>query len=725
MTIRSHLVMLVCAALLPVLIFAAVLIGLFWLQQRSAYDAGYLERARAIAIALDTEIGASIRVLESLALSSDLDANRIDRFAPTARLVLSSQPSWSTVALVEVSGRHIFKLTPQTDELGPVDIETFNRVVMTHEPAMSGLVRTGEARRFQTEIAVPVIRGDLVTHVLVAGIEPRLWLRLLSEYPMTADATITLLDQRGVIVARTLNNDRWVGSYPSQGLLDAARRFPEGAYRNTGLEGQWFYSAHKRLPHWNWTVATGVPGDDVEAALRGTTYAMAAAVVLVAGLAVALALLFGRRIASPIGELAHSAKALASGGHVPAAAADEIAEIDDVTHAFEEAARLLREREQALNAAIAREQQSRADAEAANRGKDEFLAMLGHELRNPLNAITTSLAVLKRTSAANDAATQSRDVISRQVGVLRQLVDDLLDVARVTRGKIVLNRRPFNLATAVTRTLGVMREAGRLGDHDLAVHCRDAWIDGDETRIEQVVSNLIDNAVKYTPPGGAITVSVAPEAKCATLEVTDTGVGIAAQLLPRVFDLFTQGERTLDRAQGGLGLGLTLVRRLVELHGGRVAAISAGAGRGATFTVRIPGIDPPVVADTSANEKPHVASAKRVVIVEDNEDGRQMLKALLRLHGHEVHEADDGLGGVAQVLRVRPDVAIVDIGLPGCDGYEVARRVRAAQDGAHIRLVALTGYGQRDARERAAAAGFDGYLVKPIEPDALAEILAD
>ena len=190
MTIRSHLVLLVCAALLPVLIFAAVLTGLFWLQQRAVFDAGQLERCRAIAIALDTEIGASVRVLESLALSPELDARRTETFASAARLVLSSQPSWSTIALVEASGRQIFKLTPQGDELGPVDVETFNRVVMTREPALSGLVRTGESSNFVTEIAVPVVHGDLVTHVLVAAIEPGVWLRLLSEYPMTADATI-------------------------------------------------------------------------------------------------------------------------------------------------------------------------------------------------------------------------------------------------------------------------------------------------------------------------------------------------------------------------------------------------------------------------------------------------------------------------------------------------------------------------------------------------------
>ena len=724
MTIRSHLVLLVCAALLPVLIFAAVLTGLFWLQQRSAFDEGYLERCRAMAIALDTEVSATIRVLESLALSADLDANHMDAFGSAVRLVLTSQSSWSTVALVEASGRQIFKLTPQSDELGPVDVETFNRVLVTREPALSGLVRTGEGRKFMTEIAVPVVRGDAVTHVLVAGIDPRVWLRFLAKYPTTPGATMTLLDQNGLVIARTLNDSRWIGERASPQLYQRSRARIEDAYRNYGLEGQYFYTAHRRSPQWGWTIATGVPAEDVEAALRGTTYAMAAAAIIVGILAVAFALLFGRRIAGPIAALAHSAKALAGGGHIPVAASDEIDEVDRVTRAFEEAGKLLREREQALNAAISREQQARADAEAANRGKDEFLAMLGHELRNPLNAISTSMGVLNRIAPPSEAAGESRAVISRQVSVLRQLVDDLLDVARVTRGKIALHRRPLNLAQCAQRTLAVMREAGRLAGHVVDVDCRDAWIDADDTRIEQIIANLIDNAVKYTPDGGRIGVRVGIDAEYALLEVSDTGVGIAPQLLPRVFDLFTQGERTLDRAQGGLGLGLTLVRRLVELHGGRVGAASRGVGHGATFSIRFPSIDPPAVAQAPGSGKLQMTSRKRVVVIEDNADGRRMLKTLLDLNGHEVHEADDGLAGVAEVLRVRPDVAIVDIGLPGCDGFEVARRIRAAENGKRTRLVALTGYGQEGARAQAIAAGFDGYLVKPIEPDALAEILA-
>jgi len=588
MTIRSHLVLLVCAALLPVLIFAAVLTSLFWTQQRTAFDQRYLERCRAMTIALDTEIGASIRVLESLALSADLDAGRMEAFAATVRLVLSSQSAWSTVALVETSGREVFKLTPKGNELGPVDVETLNRVLTGREPALSPLVRAGDGGKYTTEIAVPVVRGDVVTHVLVAGIEPQLWLRFLGKYPPPRDVTMTLLDQNGIIVARTLNNERWIGKRAAPALYESSRERIEGAYRNYGLEGQYLYTAHRRSERWGWTIATGVRAEEVEVALRSSTVAMAAAALIVGGFAVAFAILFGRRIAGPIAALSHSAKALASGGSVPVPAADEIAEVEQVARAFEEAGKLLREREQALNAAVAREQQARAEAEAANRGKDEFLAMLGHELRNPLNAVASSVAVLNLSGASDAQAAQSRDVISRQVDMLRQLVDDLLDVARVTRGKIVLQRRPLDLAKVVRGSLRAMREAGLLRGHEVAVDCRDVWINGDPTRIEQIFANLIENAVKYTPAGGRIGVGVRADAADALLEVSDTGVGIAPQLLPRVFDLFTQGERKLDRAEGGLGIGLTLVRTLAQLHGGSADARSDGAGKGSEVVVRLP-----------------------------------------------------------------------------------------------------------------------------------------
>jgi PAS domain S-box-containing protein len=371
---------------------------------------------------------------------------------------------------------------------------------------------------------------------------------------------------------------------------------------------------------------------------------------------------------------------------------------------------------------FARQEAARADADAANRAKDEFLAMLGHELRNPLGAISNAVHVLSRLGDSEARTMHARGVIERQVQHLGRLVDDLLDVSRVMTGKIILQLEPLDLADIVRRSLAALAgsEGGR--HHSIAVEIMAAWVDVDPTRMEQVVTNLITNALKYTPPGGAIHVSVRAEAGRAVLSVRDTGVGIAPELLSRVFDLFVQGERALDRTQGGLGIGLTLVRRLVELHGGTVEATSAGRGRGSTFTVRLPLASAPALAPSSAPSSAP-ATGRRVLVVEDNDDSRAMLRELLGLLGHEVHEAADGATGVARALELAPDVTLVDIGLPGLDGYEVARRIRRDPAGRHLYLVALTGYGLPEDRERAVAAGYDVHLVKPIDPAKLHGIL--
>jgi CheY-like chemotaxis protein len=290
----------------------------------------------------------------------------------------------------------------------------------------------------------------------------------------------------------------------------------------------------------------------------------------------------------------------------------------------------------------------------------------------------------------------------------------------------MLNTRPIDLAKAARRTVMMMSASGRLARHRVETDFREAWAVADETRIEQIVTNLVDNAAKYTQEGGTIFVRALPEGDQAVLEVQDNGMGIAPALLPRIFDLFTQGERTIDRAQGGLGLGLTLVRRLAEMHGGSIRARSAGPGQGATFTVRIPLAPPPAGARSREQAAQQAARDKHlnILVVEDNDDGRETLAMMLRLNGHQVHEADTGPGGVASLKSVHPDVAIVDIGLPGFDGYEVARRARAAPETRGVRLVALTGYGQEEDRRNARAAGFDWFLVKPADMGAISEILA-
>lgn len=368
---------------------------------------------------------------------------------------------------------------------------------------------------------------------------------------------------------------------------------------------------------------------------------------------------------------------------------------------------------------LAAEHAARAEAEAAGRGKDELLAMLGHELRNPLSAITTAIHVLETSPPAAPVTRRAHEIIARQNAHLARLVDDLLDVARVTSGKIALVRRPLELGQAVRHSLAALAASGRTERHRIAMDFEPVWADVDETRFEQIVNNLVGNALRFTPAAGRIEIGLRGEDGEAVLRVRDTGVGIAPEMLTRVFDVFAQGERGPDRGAGGLGLGLTLVRRITELHGGRVDAASPGVGHGSTFTVRLPALiappapAPPGVAATSPNGAP-----RRILVVEDNADAREMLHHLLNLAGHEVHEAADGPGGLEAALRLRPDIALVDVGLPGFDGYHLARCVRDSP-GPSIYLVALTGYGQPDDRRQAMAAGFDAHLVKPVNPDAL------
>jgi PAS domain S-box-containing protein len=364
-----------------------------------------------------------------------------------------------------------------------------------------------------------------------------------------------------------------------------------------------------------------------------------------------------------------------------------------------------------------------AETEAANRAKDEFFAMLGHELRNPLGAITGALHVIDLCGPGDERSVQARAIVTRQVRHLVRLVDDLLDVTRLTTGKITLSRRPVDLAAVTRRAVGGLAATapGR------RVECRaaePAWIEADETRLEQILTNLLGNAMKFTPASGVVSVTVGGEEGHAVLRVADTGAGIHPDLLPRIFDLFVQGHTGLHRREAGLGIGLTLTRRLVDLHAGRIEAASDGPGRGSVFTVTFPAIERPAEPPEMPSLVGRRSARRRVLIVEDHDDARQMLRHLLESLGHEVHEAADGISGLDRALTLAPDAVVVDIGLPGLDGYAVARQLRKAGRLGTL-LIAVTGYGQDGDRQRSAEAGFDAHLTKPIDPRALDVLLGN
>ncbi|MQA39201.1 response regulator [Rugamonas aquatica] len=377
----------------------------------------------------------------------------------------------------------------------------------------------------------------------------------------------------------------------------------------------------------------------------------------------------------------------------------------------------------AANQKLTREIEERQSAERQNHAKDEFLAMLGHELRNPLSAISSAASLIGLPGVSAEGVTRAKKIIQRQSQHLGRIVDDLLDLSRAMSGKILLNRAPLDLAALVAASLETYRATGRSADYQLVQDLDQGWIDGDATRLEQITSNLIDNALKYTPPGGRIEVRTWTENDDVVLSVRDTGVGIAADLLPHVFDVFVQGSSTLDRSQGGLGIGLSLVRRLADLHGGAVTAESKGPGGGSTFTLRLPRIEHQVAPAPLPAETGGEQGMPSVLLIEDNDDGREMMTMMLSCYGYDVRSAADGHEGVAAALRSRPDVALVDIGLPGIDGYEVARRLRADPATAGIRLIALTGYGLADDLRRVMEAGFDRHLVKPVDIDQLMEVI--
>ena len=368
-------------------------------------------------------------------------------------------------------------------------------------------------------------------------------------------------------------------------------------------------------------------------------------------------------------------------------------------------------------------QSERDRAEQENQAKDEFMAMLAHELRNPLSAISAATQVMEASHGQESATLRARSIIGRQVQHLARLVDDLLDVSRVVTGKIALEQRPLDFADLVHRAVAVCGE--RHNGHRLEVSTQPAWILGDLVRMEQIVNNIVGNAVKYTPAGRAIRVRVSADHGEAELRVEDEGYGIAPELLPRVFDLFVQGERTLDRAQGGLGIGLTLVRRLVELHGGSVSASSDGPGRGSVFSVTLPRIPMPQASPPPVQVGHHDVSSQRVLIIEDNRDAREMFRIMLELSGHEVLEAEEGVSGLEMLKSNPPDVAVIDVGLPGLNGYEVARRFREEPGSRSVVLVALTGYGTPEAQERSRKSGFNYHLIKPVNGEALEEIMRE
>ncbi|MGH7583347.1 MAG: response regulator [Gemmatimonadales bacterium] len=389
--------------------------------------------------------------------------------------------------------------------------------------------------------------------------------------------------------------------------------------------------------------------------------------------------------------------------------------------------RRVAERTAALEASVSRQLELSRSLQEADRRKDEFLALLAHELRNPLAPIRNAVDILRAKDAPDREATWCREVITRQTAQLTRLVDDLLDVSRISQGKIKLRNAPLDLGTVIAAAVETSRPLITAQHHELVVTQPEFTIKvyGDMTRLTQVVANLLNNAAKYQPERGRIELAVETANGHTMITVRDRGIGISPEAMPRVFDLFTQGDRGIDGLQGGLGIGLSLVKTLVELHGGTVRATSDGVGRGSLFTITLPtiAVGDDVTVAPSFNTTTATASPQRILVVDDNHDAAESLAMLLRLHGHDVIVAHDGPTALELVAAQDRAVVLLDLGLPGMDGYEVCRRLREQRhDG--VRIIAMTGYGQLRDRQRAHQAGVDAHTVKPVDLRELDQLLA-
>jgi signal transduction histidine kinase/CheY-like chemotaxis protein len=720
--IRTQLVALVAGVALPLFLLAGFVTWQLWQQQRHGYQQQFLERASAVRLALDTGFGATVRTLRTIGDATDVPAAELEvvlrrRF----QRFLENNPDWDSVVLTDPQGTVVITDTRPGAPPPPVlDAQGVRAALASDAGFISNLIPSAGGRHVVV-VAAATTREDGTPAVVYAAIRHTQWLSLLRSYPVSARGTLTLLDRESIAVARTLDDSVWVGKKAPAAFSARVSAQESGFFKTEGMDGASYYVAFSASPLTGWVVATGVPEAEVDDALywQSLVLLLVGAVAMLGTLVAAWRL--GKAINVSMRGLLDAAHALHRQVLAPAVVLPT-REAREVRQVLAEAHAQLLAREASLSASLEREAAARLQAESGNRAKDQFLAMMGHELRNPLSTITAAVAPLPNEALPPDVVRHNLDIVKRQAGHLATMINDLMDLAQLESGEIVLHKAPLDLAQVATKVLRRFEESGRCAHLQMRTVHGPAWVDADEARIALVLSCLLDNACKHTPRGGTVTIEVLAEADASVLRVRDTGVGIAAPLIERVFDAFSQGERGIERAEGGLGVGLALARKLVQLHGGSIAAASEGPGYGAVLTVRLPRAEAPPPAPPPT--LPAAPPGLRFSVVEDIPETRELMVMLLEADGHRVNAAADGPTGVQAILEGPSDVALVDIGLPGFDGLEVARRVRQAPGGERVLLMAMTGYGTDADRARAMDAGFDAFLVKPFEHEAFEAALA-
>ncbi|GGY64426.1 hybrid sensor histidine kinase/response regulator [Pseudoduganella albidiflava] len=725
-TIRFRLALLVFSCVLPAAIVSAFLIYDHYRVERASLLGEAMATARSMVSVVDRDFDTVITALSALSVSDDIDETDLAEFRRQATNVHAILPI-TEIVLYDAPSRRQLMNTAGPLAAGPVNPGLLRDVMRTAQPVVTGLTIDG-AKGQTITVGVPVMRGGAVRYVLAAQVLPAALGAILRDQQIPATWRASILDGDLRIVARNVDIERYRGTLPAPDLVERMRRQLEDTFEGSTVDGKPVVMLYSRSTKSGWSVTLGIPHANLAAGLMRTLESLIIATVVLLALGLGMAWLVGGRIAHSVQALIGPATALGTGQHVQPAVVD-FSEAQQVADSLVRAAAALDEARGRADNELRERRAAQEALQAADRRKDEFLATLAHELRNPMAPLVNALEIMRLGGPGKPPPPNVLDIIGRQLQQMVRLVDDLLDVSRITTGKLGIRTEPIVLQDVVTHSLETAGPLITQRRHALSVNVPDEPVplQGDPTRLAQVLSNLLNNAAKYTPNGGRIALNAVrlqgPDR--VRIEISDNGIGIAAGVLPQVFDIFFQADRSLGRAQAGLGIGLSLARRLVELHGGTLTASSPGKDLGSTFALELP-----VTLDTAAPACADDAGTAplpqlRVLVADDNIDHANTLRTLLIAAGQTVTVCYDGLSALRSAETFEPQIAFLDIGMPRMDGYELARRLRADPRQRDCMLVAVTGWGQEKDQQDSRAAGFHRHIVKPLAPTQLRALLQE
>ena len=727
MKVRSYLGLMAGVVLVPVILVLGYAIATLLDAERDAYLRSMREAARSTSLASDREWSFAAGSAIALRSSELLAANDLAGFFRQCQATVAGTDM--NTALLDAGGRQLFNTARAygSDIAAPSSAvqARISEVLGSSKPVVSNLIVGRATNRYIVTLEAPLTLPGGARYLLSQWFYADHFKLVFPKKDIPPEWLVAIFDREGRTIARSRGPEEFVGKFPLDNLRQAILAGGTPYFRNISRDGVALHTVLERSPTTGWTVAVGVPVEQIEASARRAV--LLVGISLAGALAIALTAVFflGRKLVFTINGATRSAILLGK-RETPALAHSPVAEIDTLHAALHRVGSILEQYQANQETLLKQTQAARHRAEQQNQAKDDFLAMLGHELRNPLSAITAGVSLITMQGVSEASRLRAHEAISRQCGLLTNIVDELLDASRVMNGKVTLSKKVIDLGLAAQACMEALTLRGVAKMHVVTITLAPCPIEADPVRMDQIISNLLENAFKYTPAGGSVWIEAGPQDGAAVLRVRDTGVGIESDLMGSIFDVFVQGPARIDRAKGGLGIGLSVVQAMVTQHDGAVTAESDGKDCGSCFTVRIPLA--PCDMREHATSLLNAADAGptgsgRILLIDDNDDAREMLCELLLSEGFEVVQAGTGETGLKALDDRLISAAVIDIGLPDLSGFDVAARIRRDLPTRMLRLIALTGYGQDADRAKALAMGFDVFMSKPVQFDHLLAVL--